>query len=341
MYHCSARKTTVLACFLLFVLIAGGSRTVTQAATATIQTAKSSDQSRSVASLPLPGGQVITGTDSITVPMELYAPELMVSRAPDTSLSTSTYLIADIAVEVDYALYKKLGSDTTRTEQYVRSLLAAVSAIYARDVHIVLNVSFIRVSTSANEVWTATDTLAALYQVQNYWIANESTRSRAAVLFLSGKNLGGGIAYLPGICSNTYGYAVIGNLAGTFTTVPSQSTWDLVSTAHELGHSFGSMHSHCYKKANGSWYDRCYSAEDGCYSGPTVAGKGTIMSYCHMTSPYMANIDPISFLDTSSDPAMVNDMRSLATNRVSNQASGCLRAVQPKVYVPSVGSSDD
>ena len=74
--------------------------------------------------------------------------------------------------------------------------------------------------------------------------------------------------------------------------------WDILSVSHEIGHNFGSPHSHCYNglEGNASAIDQCRSGEvDGhgaCYSGtqslPGPAGtrSGTIMSYCHLIGGY-------------------------------------------------------
>jgi cysteine-rich repeat protein len=58
-------------------------------------------------------------------------------------------------------------------------------------------------------------------------------------------------------------------------------------TSHEMGHNLGSPHTHCYSPA----VDKCYNHETGCYSGPVVASRGTIMSYCHLLSGGLSNID--------------------------------------------------
>jgi hypothetical protein len=89
----------------------------------------------------------------------------------------------------------------------------------------------------------------------------------------------GGIVYLDVLCSSTYGFGV-SNIYGNVTYPYSGYIWDFDVTTHEMGHNFGSPHTHCYSPP----IDMCYNGESGCYSGPVVPSLGTIMSYCHLTS---------------------------------------------------------
>jgi cysteine-rich repeat protein len=96
----------------------------------------------------------------------------------------------------------------------------------------------------------------------------------------------GGIAYIGSVCNAQYAFGV-SQVFGSFDLSSPTQIWDVVVTTHEMGHNLGSPHTHCYSPE----VDKCYNHETGCYSGPVVASRGTIMSYCHLLSGGLANID--------------------------------------------------
>ncbi|HSB63125.1 MAG TPA: M12 family metallo-peptidase, partial [Thermoanaerobaculia bacterium] len=222
------------------------------------------------------------GTESLPVPPEIPAPAPTGRRA-----LTSVMYYAGIAIETDYELYTKKGSSVTAVAQYAGDLFAAISAIYQRDILVTLQVNYLSVWTTASDPWTATDSSAALSEFVSYWNTNRTAVPRSLAHMLSGRGLGGGIAYLNAVCSS-YGYAVSGNLSGTAPANITTTYWDFMCASHESGHNFGSPHTHCYSPP----VDQCYASEPGCYSGATSvpAVLGTIMSYCHLKSGGYSNV---------------------------------------------------
>ena len=84
------------------------------------------------------------------------------------------------------------------------------------------------------------------------------------------------------------------NIDPTYYSYPTYS-WTVMVATHELGHNFGSMHTHaCWwpTRFNAiTAIDSCYFAEGNCFSG-TKPATGTIMSYCHLQEPNGGSIDP-------------------------------------------------
>jgi len=201
---------------------------------------------------------------------------------------------AAISIETDQELLAKFAGNVSAMSAYITTLLGQTSVIYQRDVGVHLTVNRIQAWTSADP-YAATNTRTQLDEVGDWWHANRPKASypRTTVLFLSGKPVTGGIAWLDVICANDFSqgghwggaYAVV-QVAGNY---PS-SLWDLVGSAHEMGHNFGSPHTHCFSPP----IDKCYGGESGCYSGSVVNPGplgGTIMSYCHLLSGGFGNID--------------------------------------------------
>ena len=231
-----------------------------------------------------------------TLPAPATAP------APEVALYT-----ARVAVETDYEYYTKF-NNTTNATNYVGNLLGYASTIYSNEIATSLIVQSVSLWTSSADPWSQTSTTCGLMEFGRYWNINRTGVSRTIAHFLSGKGLGGGIAWLGVLCSGSFGvggvscsglpadanwgggYGFTASISGTFNINSPTVMWDIVAVAHEIGHNFNSPHGHCYNGIGGSSspIDQCYGSESGCYSGaaslpgPAGAGSGTIMSYCHL-----------------------------------------------------------
>jgi hypothetical protein len=165
---------------------------------------------------------------------------------------------------------------------YAIALTAATSEIYTADLNVRLRVAYVRLWTG-DDPWTQTSTTNQLFEYRDYWVANEGAVERDLGHFLSGRGLGGGVAWLPGLCGDIYAFGLSANLGGSF-PYPLQgnsgANWDLMVFAHELGHNFGAPHTHNYDPPL-----------DGCGNGDcALAAEGTIMSYCHTCPGGLSNI---------------------------------------------------
>jgi hypothetical protein len=274
-------------------------------------------------------------TDALPLPPDFKPPSVVPGRR---ALSNVMYF-AGIAVETDYELYAKFGSAANLTK-YVGDLFSFVSAVYQRDVLVTLQVNYLSIWTTTADPWNATsDTSAALSEFVGYWNTNRTAVPRATAHMLSGKGLGGGVAYLNALC-NGFGYGVSASLAGVAPTNISTTYWDFMVVTHELGHNFGSPHTHCYSPA----VDQCYSGESGCYVGPTSVPpeKGTVMSYCHLLSGGYSNIKMFLGVPGESSQAVTARIRSYVEGRTScfgTAAGPVVTAISPASGTGAGGTS--
>ena len=240
-------------------------------------------------------------------------PSQIASMAPPVAASVLRH--ADVALETDRELRLKFASDDAALT-YLGELLAAASAIYERDVAVELAFSYIRLwGASPADPWTATDTIGQLDEVQSYWLEpshnmNAIAGSHDIVHFISGKDVQGGVAYVGTICDAVYGFGV-SQVFGSFNLANPSTVWDVLVFTHEVGHNFGSPHTHCYDPP----IDRCYTVEPDCYNGPVVPSRGTIMSYCHL----LAGVENVDLL-----------FGGTVSNRITSTiaAVSCLETVQ-------------
>ncbi|MDP6693127.1 MAG: M12 family metallo-peptidase [Phycisphaerales bacterium] len=206
---------------------------------------------------------------------------------------------AQIAIDTDSEFTIDLfGGSETAAADYVNTLVSAVSDIYKGAITVGgqgvrLKVVYLRLWSVSDDPWTGTNTDTALAEFSDYWRTNMGDVERHLAHNLSGRNLGGGIANLFGLCND--GYAVSGGLAGTF-PMPLEGeqagNWDPIVFAHETGHNFGMIHTHEMEEP-----------PDGCGNGDCASASGaTIMSYCHLCDGGVANI-AFEFHDDNVDSA--------------------------------------
>jgi Metallo-peptidase family M12/PA14 domain/Bacterial Ig domain/Dockerin type I domain len=193
----------------------------------------------------------------------------------------------DIAIDTDWEYTANVfGGNTNAAAAYALALTAAASEIYTDDLNVRLRVSYLRLWTgenAASDPWNQGSTVDQLFQYRDYWVANEGSVPRDLGHFLSGRGLGGGVAWLPGLCGGNFAFGLSANLGGSF-PYPlidySGANWDMMVYTHELGHNFGSPHTHSYDPPL-----------DGCGNGDcSAANTGTIMSYCHTCPGGLGNV---------------------------------------------------
>ena len=233
-----------------------------------------------------------------------------------TTLHTAT-----IAVDTDYELLSiKFGGNATTAGNYIASLIASMTVIYERDLLVRLLQGETILRTASNDPYNQTGTgsasVAKLQEFSNIWNTTYASVPRALAMMLSGKGGSGasGIAWISGLCSDYYGTS----FSQVYTSGTTPSSGDIFVVAHELGHNFGSPHTHCYSPA----IDTCYSnGGSGCFVGTpscpapqTINGvanvTGTLMSYCHTLSGCSAK--------NVFHPASVSRLQPIIESRVNS-----------------------
>jgi hypothetical protein len=224
------------------------------------------------------------GTDFCSVDMIAH-PAPPPSDGGIAGQSTNACREVTLAIETDAEFTVNLfGGNEEAAAAYALALTAATSEIYTNDLNVRLRVGYLRLwnVNAATDPWNQTSTVNQLFQFRDTWIATMGSVPRDNAQFLSGRGLGGGVAWLPGLCGD-FSYGLSANLGGSF-PYPlqnnSNANWDIMVYAHELGHNFGSPHTHSYSPPL-----------DGCGNNDcSQANQGTIMSYCHLCSGGLANV---------------------------------------------------
>jgi hypothetical protein len=210
-------------------------------------------------------------------------------QAPHAPTGTINYQ-AVIAVDTDNEWMAGKGNNTTTAMNFITSLFINMNVYYERDfaTRLLIGDTFLR--TTSDPYPTESNISTYLSDFGEYWRLNQGAIDRDFALLLSGQNIPSnsfsGIAWVNLLCND--GFQQGAQTPGSFSVnrMGSGLSVGFVSqfVGHELGHNFGSPHTHCYNTP----IDHCYNGEAGCYSGATSCPggpgtKGTIMSYCHVS----------------------------------------------------------
>ena len=246
---------------------------------------------------------------------------------------------AIIAVDTDAELLdKKFSNNTSNAADWIADLFTEMNVFYERDVELRLLQGDTTLRTGSppydQDPWDVTGGVADLPHLNEfgtYWAANMGSVERVLAMLLSGKsaanNQASGIAWIDGYCEtqNTGGGYSINQVF-----ISSFSSATLVG--HELGHNFGSPHTHCYSPP----VDTCFTGESGCFVGTPSCpgGPGTAMSYCNFSPPSGASCG-------QNQAAFHPTVVALFDGFIANHTPGCIEEISSdEIFTDGFESGD-
>ncbi|MEQ8765237.1 MAG: M12 family metallo-peptidase [Planctomycetota bacterium] len=205
------------------------------------------------------------------------------SDEPPATAALLPYYDAPIAFETDYEFYQ-IFNNLNAAQAYGFSLIGALSDRYREQPGAIYSLPYVGFHSVNNDGWTNTDCFGRLEQFRSTWANGGAPVTAELYHMISGVPVNGcgGVAYLDALCDQGFGFGMSAHIDGNLSFPPTQGplTWDFMVTAHELGHNFGSPHTHDYNPRI-----------DNCAGGDcSVTPNGTIMSYCHSCPGGMNNI---------------------------------------------------
>ena len=215
---------------------------------------------------------------------------------PPPSTSNQLTDCVEVAIDIDFHTYGTFGNDCYPAVEWALAILAGVNTIYTESVDALINVQ-----ASYIHVWETTDpydgiTNDANSMLDTFRLEWQNNSNLAGVqrdlvhLLTRRENTGtGGIAYLDVVCFPAYAAGFSSYLQAGNTYDLNNYAWNLNVVGHELGHNFGSNHTHWCGWSNGP-IDNCYDVEGSCTNNPQ-AQVGTMMSYCHAVAGGSVNLE--------------------------------------------------
>ncbi|KAA0207306.1 MAG: M12 family metallo-peptidase [Ignavibacteriaceae bacterium] len=190
----------------------------------------------------------------------------------------------------DYDMYQKAGNNVQAVGSFVTGLFNSVATIYQKE-YLKVQISEIQVYTSPDPYRFTNNSVDILFEFGRN--TRDNFNGDLAHLLSTRTINAGGIAWINVLCANysgnsqePYGRFAYSNIETSYNNFPTYS-WTVGVIAHEMGHNFGSQHTHACAWPVGGYIgaiDSCYTAEGNCFPGQ-FRSIGTIMSYCHLWAP--------------------------------------------------------
>ncbi|MBT8054138.1 MAG: choice-of-anchor D domain-containing protein [Xanthomonadales bacterium] len=246
---------------------------------------------------------------------------------------------AIVAVDTDSEWLDGFNDDADAAMNWIADAFLAMNVFYERDVETRLLMGDVILRLGSDPYSVASGRSDQLDEFGAYWKDNMADVERQFAMMMSGRDIGGygfsGIAWLDQFCEygRTWGSRTVGSFS--FNAIGSSRTPGntAIYLGHELGHNMGSPHTHCYNPP----VDSCYNAEgNGCFSGDPVcpaAGRGTIMSYCHVGGSNGAGCG------TSNSEFHPTVQSLIESNLAVEMAAGCIMPFSEQAPEPEFESS--
>jgi Metallo-peptidase family M12/Ig-like domain CHU_C associated len=212
-------------------------------------------------------------------PFECFTPEKNVPMTNQAGVLGVGCKVVNVYIEADNQYYVQNGSNITATANASIAYFNQVAAIYAAE--------NIEIALPLIKIWDVLDPYNHSDLLTSFrTILGASFPGNLAHLFVG--TTGGGVAYVGVLNSKSFAHGLSsmtfgGYVNGAYTTSP------VSEIAHELGHNFGSNHTHSCTWSGGP-IDNCYTPEGSCAAGPAPISGGTVMSYCHLLNTVGINL---------------------------------------------------
>ncbi len=219
-------------------------------------------------------------------------PPSITGGVPTALSSTGQLYRCRMAIETDFQLFQLLGNDLGAETAYVTSILAAANDRYVEQFNTELTFPYLQFYTTPNDPWSTPDqagqlgisSFDLLDEFSGVWGGGNLPVEAELGHFISGSDLGGGVAYVGVLCDQTldFIFGVSGGLDGllSFPVQQGPLTFDFAVFVHEVGHNFSSPHTNDYCPP----IDECAPSPflGVCQDGTDCSSQGSIMSLCHL-----------------------------------------------------------